>query len=104
MASASEPVIFEPVQLLNETYVDGGCREILPIQAALDLSADIVYAIANSTDGVPQATNYAAATLKEIGLRFIDIICDEIVFKAKNSVEDHNELARVEYCTSSPCW
>jgi NTE family protein len=92
MASASEPVVFEPVQLLNETYVDGGCREILPIQAALDLGADTVYAIATSTDGVPPGVNYAAATLKEIALRFIDIITDEIVFKAKNSVEEYNKL------------
>jgi hypothetical protein len=40
IASSSIPVVFPPVKLLDEWYVDGGVRDILPIQAAIDLGAD----------------------------------------------------------------
>jgi NTE family protein len=39
LASASIPGIFPPVGLGSENYVDGGIREVIPLQAAVDLPA-----------------------------------------------------------------
>ncbi|HLZ84058.1 MAG TPA: patatin-like phospholipase family protein [Caulobacteraceae bacterium] len=52
MASASIPAIFPPQRIGNENFVDGGIRDVLPIQAALDAGADQVFAVAASRSGV----------------------------------------------------
>lgn len=46
IASASIPGVFPRVHIGGENYVDGGVREILPLQAAVDLGAHTIYAIA----------------------------------------------------------
>lgn len=48
LASAAIPGVFPPVVIGEETWVDGGVREILPLQAAIDLGADPIYAISAS--------------------------------------------------------
>ena len=61
MASASIPFAFPPVKLglgRPEYYVDGGVREVIPIQAAIDAGADEVLAVVASATGVPPATTF----------------------------------------------
>ena len=61
MASASIPFVFPPVKLGSvrpESYVDGGVREVIPIQAALDAGANEVFAVVASATGVPPATTF----------------------------------------------
>ncbi|HEY6746507.1 MAG TPA: patatin-like phospholipase family protein [Mycobacteriales bacterium] len=80
LASASIPGIFRPVELGGETYVDGGVREVLPLQAAVDLGADTVYAIdASRPDLLPAPVSYASAGVLDLVSRaLVDIAIHEI--------------------------
>ena len=77
IASASIPGVFEPVTMCGKTYVDGGIRENLPLQAALDLGATRVFAIAAGRDGLA-AEDCSSLTAPAILLRSIDIMLDEV--------------------------
>jgi predicted acylesterase/phospholipase RssA len=91
LASASIPAFFPPVRLaLGDHYVDGGVREIVPIQVALDAGATEVYAIAASRVGVNPDGDYLSPTFDEPrGLldpvlvdlveRTVDLFLDEIL-------------------------
>ncbi|MGW1214450.1 patatin-like phospholipase family protein [Streptomyces sp. NPDC002499] len=48
LASASIPAMFPAVPLADENYVDGGVREIVPVQAAADAGAEEIYAVSAS--------------------------------------------------------
>ena len=52
LASASIPGIFPPVDFAGESYVDGGARAMLPVEAALNAGATDIYAIAPSPSPV----------------------------------------------------
>jgi predicted patatin/cPLA2 family phospholipase len=78
MASASIPVVFPPVKLLDEWYIDGGVRDILPIQAAIDLGADKVFGIVATKATIPDSKPYDDADIQRIGIRSVDIMTDEI--------------------------
>lgn len=45
LASAAVPVVFPPVEVDDNWYVDGSPREVVPIQGAIDCGADMIYAI-----------------------------------------------------------
>ncbi len=45
IASASVPGVFPPRPLGNDTYVDGGCLQNIPLQAAVDLGATTIYTL-----------------------------------------------------------
>ncbi|CAN5762259.1 hypothetical protein BH20CHL3_BH20CHL3_08940 [soil metagenome] len=85
LASAAVPGIFPPVVFGEETWVDGGVREILPLQAAIDLGGDPIYAISTSLpeeawrDPPPRRTPYYWSKLPMIVNRAVrGIIPDEI--------------------------
>jgi predicted acylesterase/phospholipase RssA len=48
LASSSIPVVFPPQEIAGMNYVDGGIRTIVPIDAALDAGATMVFAVAAS--------------------------------------------------------
>lgn len=48
MASAAAPTFFPPQFLRGEYYVDGGIRELVPVDVAFRCGADLVYAISES--------------------------------------------------------
>lgn len=45
LASASIPGEFPPVRIGNGKYVDGGVREVTPIQPAIDQGAEVIYVL-----------------------------------------------------------
>jgi NTE family protein len=70
LASASMPSIFHTVAMGTETYVDGGIREILPLQAVVDLGADEIYAVSASPVTLPAAaTHFGGAGIATIASR-----------------------------------
>ena len=82
LASAAIPVAFPPVKLADENYVDGGVREVLPIQVAVETEldsntharADQVYAIVASATGVPAPSRLAGGQLRSFdGANVLDI-------------------------------
>ena len=77
LTSASEPGVFPAVTIAGETYTDGGVRESVPIQAAIDLGADTIYAIAASpVDLVPTGPFTTAISVASHSL--IEIAFNEI--------------------------
>ena len=79
LASSAIPGIFPPIRLHAENYIDGGVREMLPVQAAINLGEDRIYAIACSKSGVDRARSFDNSSLVDISIRAMrDIMFDEI--------------------------
>ena len=79
IASSSQPGIMPAVKIGGETYVDGGIRQILPLQAAIDLGATTVWAIQASPAGVSKSGPYSNATGFTVAARAItEIVFDEV--------------------------
>ena len=81
IASSSIPAIFAPQLLGTENFIDGGVRDVVPIQAALDAGADRVYAIVASRGGVDPAPkgSFDEKTIADIALRAtMEIIPDQL--------------------------
>ena len=84
LASASIPGIFPPGILLDENYVDGGVREILPLQAAIDLGAHNVFGIVGSV-AAERADSFTGRSLVDIVSRSVEeIMTDETVRNDSN--------------------
>jgi predicted acylesterase/phospholipase RssA len=89
IASASIGALFPPTKLGDGYYVDGGHRDILPLQAAIDLQADTIFAVLASPieldpptleDPEPTPQTYGQRTVLKIALRsLISIPLDEIL-------------------------
>ncbi len=80
LASSSIPAIFPPTNLQGEWYIDGGVREVLPIQMAVVEGADKIFAIAAAKDGVDY--NFGPTTMIKNGLRAaMGILPDKIMHK-----------------------
>jgi predicted acylesterase/phospholipase RssA len=77
LASSAIPCVFEPFRIHGDYYVDGGVREVLPIQVAIDCGATKIYAIAcglAKSEPPPYINNIA-----DVGARALNITLDEIV-------------------------
>ena len=67
LASASIPVAFPPVLLGEEHYVDGGAREILPLELLVEhLGVDRVFAVSASTATISRADSFADRGMLDI--------------------------------------
>jgi NTE family protein len=79
LASAAIPGVFQPIFVADEFCVDGGVREVLPFQVALDLGATTVYAISASPPDPKRAdSNYADSKMAAIVNRSIGLLVNEI--------------------------
>ena len=92
-ASCAIPGVFPPVQLGSESYVDGGVRENLPVQVAIDhLDVGRCYAVVASPAGVTPRTSFANADMFEIimrsasGIMSDELQRDEIAFAREHNV------------------
>jgi predicted acylesterase/phospholipase RssA len=83
LASAAIPVVFPPVPLGEEHYVDGGVREILPLELAFrHLGAGHMFAVVASTPGVEPMGDFGSRGLLDIARRVsADIGTDETLRK-----------------------
>jgi predicted acylesterase/phospholipase RssA len=45
LASSAVPVVFPPVDVCGNYYIDGGAREVVPVNGAIKSDADTIYAI-----------------------------------------------------------
>jgi predicted acylesterase/phospholipase RssA len=77
LASSSIPVVFAPVDLGGEHFVDGGTRENVPIVSAVEAGANYAYVIFPSAPGITGDPSYAGATLGRIGPRALQAALDE---------------------------
>jgi predicted acylesterase/phospholipase RssA len=83
LASASIPLVFPPTRLNDENYVDGGVREILPLELAFNrLGAGHIFAVVASTPGVDRIPDTGDKGLLELARRVTaDIVPDETLRK-----------------------
>lgn len=79
-ASCAIPGVFPPVLLGSEHYVDGGVRENLPVQIAVDnLGVTECYAVVASPAGAARRESFADADMFEIVMRSASgIMSDEL--------------------------
>lgn len=79
VASASIPGIFIPVKIGSEYYIDGGIREVAPLQVAVDLGASSIYVVHASSAAVKPFVTPAQAGMVDIVSRSLaDLTIDEI--------------------------
>jgi predicted acylesterase/phospholipase RssA len=97
LASASIPLAFPPVRLGDEHYVDGGAREILPIEILVhQLEVERVIAISASSVGVEPMASFADRNLIDILRRVsAEIGPDETLRKELNPPGGWAETVRV---------
>lgn len=97
LASASIPLAFPPVLLGDEHYVDGGAREILPIEVLVHhLEVERVIAISASSVGVEPMASFADRNLIDILRRVsAEIGPDETLRKELNPPGGWNETVRL---------
>lgn len=97
LASASIPLAFPPVRLGEEHYVDGGAREILPIEVLVHhLEVERVIAISASSVGVEPMASFADKNLIDILRRVsAEIGPDETLRKELNPPGGWAETVRV---------
>jgi predicted acylesterase/phospholipase RssA len=83
LASASIPLVFPPTRLNDEHYVDGGVREILPLEHAFNrLGAGHIFAVVASAPGVEPIPSVADKGLLDLARRVTaDIVPDETLHK-----------------------
>jgi predicted acylesterase/phospholipase RssA len=80
VASGSVPSVFPPVKLINDNYVDGGIRDLLPIKAAIDAGANSVISVVGSQPMLLPAASFDGANLFDIAARGIaDIMPNQIL-------------------------
>lgn len=83
VASSSIPLVFPPTRLGDEHYVDGGVREILPLELAFNkLGAGHIFAVVASTPGVERVPDMKDKGLLDLARRVTaDIVPDETLRK-----------------------
>lgn len=70
LASCSIPTVFAPVALGEEYYVDGGVRETLPTEVAIEhLGVDRCYAVVASPPGLAREESFADKDMLSIVVR-----------------------------------
>jgi NTE family protein len=78
LASASVPVLMEPVRIGNDACFDGGVRDLLPFASAIDLGAEVIIPI--SLEPAQYAQSYDRfSRIDKILLRTLSILVDESV-------------------------
>jgi len=98
LASASIPVLMDPVEIDNDLYVDGGLVENIPVNPLLDKDLDTIIVITNN----PLETAHLEENpsgVKDILLRTIDVMLGEIT---RNDVPDKCAMAGKKLITISP--
>jgi NTE family protein len=71
LASAAIPLLFPPVRIDDELYLDGGLRQNTPIAPALRLGATHVFAIGSSSEFKGVRAQEAGSDLKAPGAAFL---------------------------------
>jgi NTE family protein len=92
VASAAFPLMFAPVTIDGETWVDGGVRHATPLGEAFRAGVDGIDVILTFKRG--QATNKPApAGMVDQALRVLEILIDEVQQSDLALAQTHNDLA-----------
>jgi NTE family protein len=92
IASASFPVIFEPVKIGDEFFMDGGVKVIAPITNAIDEGATEIYAIVTSPE-TRDKKFLKKLSIIDIMTRSFDLYTEKIMSNDIEKAIAHNKLA-----------
>ena len=92
IASASFPVIFEPVKIGDEFFTDGGVKTITPITTAIDLGADEIHAIVTSPE-TRDKKFLKKLSIIDIMTRSFDLYTEKIMSNDLDKAVAYNRLA-----------
>ena len=119
MASASVPVFMQPTVIDGEICYDGGVRDVLPFEKAIELGAELIVPVYVDPGEMPYAPS-RFRRMDQVLLRTISIFLDEtrqndsemanlaaIASKVKNELlnalkDDSSALSKVEEILSRP--
>jgi NTE family protein len=73
-ASCALPVFYPPADIYGELYVDGGVRDALPVQRAVEREADLIIAIDVSAGEVKDSKDTMSKGMVAIHHRCLDIM------------------------------
>jgi predicted acylesterase/phospholipase RssA len=79
LASASYPVMFEPIRVAGEVRTDGGARNVTPLAAALDLGATEIDVIMSSDPAISEPWDPKGKFSYDYLFRYLMISGDEIM-------------------------
>ena len=78
MASSSMPLIFNPIEIDGEVFVDGGIRNITPLNDIIDLELDEIDVVLADTLAPMTQEQDGFTNIIKIGMRSMQITIDEI--------------------------
>lgn len=78
LASAAFPVMFPAVQTRGQSWIDGGVREVLPAELAIELGATRVVAIITEP-AQPTTQIRRRWTMLQVALRSLGLLVDEVL-------------------------
>lgn len=92
LASASIPILMPPVPIGADHHVDGGVRDIAPLQVAIDAGANTIHAVVLSPEAYarkPLATG-GVMPIFEIAQRTVGALTHDVVYNDVNTAQLYN--------------
>jgi NTE family protein len=101
MASCAFPVIFEPIPMRGELFIDGGQKSITPISAAIDSGAEIIDVIITSPE-LRDKKFIENPSLIDIIARSFDLFTERIMTSDIEKALLYNRLAEYGATNKKP--
>jgi len=98
MASAAMPIIFEPVRIDDEVWVDGGARNITPISDILENHPDvdeIDVILADSLEAMPQKPIKSFTNVLNVAARCLSVAVDEVHRTDLDAVNEAGQKVKI---------
>jgi NTE family protein len=77
LASTNQPVLMPAIQIGAYQYVDGGIREVIPVNVAIQAQCERVFVISNAPE-VRQSSEKLFKNILSVGPRALDLMSHEI--------------------------
>lgn len=90
LASSAFPAMLTPIAMEDDLWIDGGVREVTPLQAAIDLGAESCDVVMCSPEESPET--FSQATTLKVAARAIDIMTDQIIADDLKVTQLYNSL------------
>jgi NTE family protein len=101
IASAAFPVIFEPVAIRGELFIDGGQKSISPISSAIDMGSEIIDIIMTSPE-FRDKKFLDSPNIIDIIARSFDLFTEKIMSSDVEKALLYNKLAEVGASDKKP--
>jgi NTE family protein len=97
LASSAFPVMFQPIEISGQNWVDGGIRSVTPLAEAVRAGADDIDIIMCSNPNLIKQFN-GKSNVPKLALRCIDLMINQIerddlkVCQLKNKIEGYKQI------------